>query len=136
MPKVNYKDENFDIDLDFGEEFENKIVNIFEGDGSIEVKTEDVKHPTKNWKVTGNIAIEYRNSGRKSGISITDAKWWIHILSDGENIEMAFIFPVETLKRKIRTFINDGTAVRTKGGVENRSSLILLPISELHKNHL
>ncbi len=33
---------NFDIDLDFGQVYEQKIKDLFEGDGSIEVKPEGV----------------------------------------------------------------------------------------------
>ena len=134
MPRTNYKEENFDIDLDFGHIFENKIVNIFEGDGSIEVKTEDVKNEI-NWKTSGNIAIEYRYKGVESGISMTNAKWWIHILSDGKEIEMAFIFPVDVLKKKIRTFLDKKIAKKARGGDNNNSSLVLLPISKLHKEY-
>jgi hypothetical protein len=51
---------NFDVDLDFGQIYEEKIKNLFEGDGRIEVKTErDI------WADTGNMAIEIRS--RKGG---------------------------------------------------------------------
>ena len=44
---------NFDIDLDVGLVHEDKVRNIFEGKGSIEVKTErDI------WTSTGNMVIE------------------------------------------------------------------------------
>ena len=57
---------NFDLDLNFGQIYEEKVRDIFEGDGSIEVKTErDI------WQKTGNIAIEIRYRGKPSGISST-----------------------------------------------------------------
>ena len=49
---------NFDLDLNFGQIYEEKVRDIFEGDGSIEVKTErDI------WQKTGNFAIEIRYRG-------------------------------------------------------------------------
>ena len=128
---MNYKDENFDIDLDFGEEFENKIVNIFEGDGSIEVKTEDVKHPTKNWKVTGNIAIEIRCKGKPSGLSTTGSSVWIHLLSKKGVIKGGFLFKVDELKGKIKKLHENGKLKMVMGGDDNASQMALLPIKEL-----
>ena len=62
----DYKKDKFDIDLDFGKVGEKAVEEMFEGDGSIEVKTErDI------WKTTGNIAIEIRYRGKLSGISTT-----------------------------------------------------------------
>ena len=49
---------NFDIDLDFGQVYEEKVRKLFEGKGGIEVKTE-----RDMWKRTGNIAIEVRYKG-------------------------------------------------------------------------
>ena len=56
--------------------YEEKIRNLFEGEGSIEVKTErDI------WADTGNAAIEIKSRGKPSGISTTEAKWWIHVFT-------------------------------------------------------
>jgi len=55
---------NFDIDLDFGKIYEEKVRKIFEGNGGIEVKTE-----RDMWKRTGNIAIEIKYKGVPSGLS-------------------------------------------------------------------
>ena len=53
----------FDIDLKFGQIYEEKIRKIFAG--KIEVKAErDI------WKRTGNIAIEVRCKGKPSGLSV------------------------------------------------------------------
>ena len=62
---------NFDIDLDFGQIYEEKIRKIFQGKGGIEVKTE-----RDMWKRTGNIAIEVRYKGYPSGLSSTNADWY------------------------------------------------------------
>ena len=62
-------------DLKFGEEYEKGLETLFKTKGKIEVKTERGK-----WIETGNIAIEIRCRGKKSGLSVTESDWWFHIL--------------------------------------------------------
>tara|TARA_R100000963_G_C4633655_1_gene98169 strand:+ start:542 stop:916 length:375 start_codon:yes stop_codon:yes gene_type:complete len=117
---------NFDLDLNFGQIYEEKVRDIFEGDGSIEVKTErDI------WQKTGNIAIEIRYRGKPSGISSTDAKWWIHILSNDNDIETALMFKVEKLKKKIKQMVMLGMAKVVIGGDNDNSEIVLLPIDKI-----
>ena len=117
---------NFDLDLNFGQIYEEKVRDIFEGAGSIEVKTErDI------WQKTGNIAIEIRYRGKPSGISSTDAKWWIHILSNDNDIETALMFKVEKLKKKIKQMVMLGMARIVVGGDNDNSEIVLLPIDKI-----
>ena len=117
---------NFDLDLNFGQIYEEKVRDIFEGDGSIEVKTErDI------WQKTGNIAIEIRYRGKPSGISSTDAKWWIHILSNDNDIETALMFKVEKLNKKIKQMVMLGMAKVVVGGDNDNSEIVLLPIDKI-----
>ena len=55
---VDYKKDKFDIDLDFGKVGEKVVEEMFEGDGTIEVKTE-----REIWKTSKNIAIALRDRG-------------------------------------------------------------------------
>ena len=119
----NYKEDNFDIDLDFGKVGEKAVEEMFEGDGKIEVKTE-----REIWKRTNNIAIEIRCRGKLSGISTTKAKTWIHMLSGGGG---GFIFPVEDLRKKIKKRQENGKLKLIMGGDDNAAQLALLPIKEL-----
>ena len=136
MPRTNYREKNYDIDLEYGEKGEDLICKIFEEDskveGSIEVKTE-----RGQWKDTGNIAIEIaKKQGDKviaSCLNITDAKWWIHILKSDDLMHYSLIFPVKVLKRKINIMLSDGRAKKTWGGDDNNSRLVLLPLEEIHK---
>jgi len=117
---------NFDVDLDFGQIYEEKIKNLFEGDGRIEVKTErDI------WKNTGNIAIEIRCSGKPSGLSTTESTAWIHLLAYNGHIEGGFIFKVDQLKDKIKNLQKEGNLKMVMGGDNNASQMVLLPIKEL-----
>ncbi|WP_292412854.1 hypothetical protein [Methylophaga sp.] len=113
----------FDIDLKFGEMFEDKVRELFEGDGSIEVKTE-----RSVWKKTGNIAIEIRFKGKPSGISTTDAKWWIHVLSENSEMVGAFIFKVEKLKERLKELRSHGKINKVFGGDDNQSEILLVPM--------
>ncbi len=131
MPLTNYKEKNFDIDLKFGNANEEVVRSIFEDKGSIEVKTERDK-----WVETGNIAIEIKYKGRPSGLSVTDAKWWIHVLSKDDKMKFSFIFPVSVLKRKVKHIISEKKGRLVMGGDDNLSLLALIPISEVIKNEL
>ena len=127
MPISNdYINDKFDLDLDFGKVGEKYIEEVFEGDGRIEVKTErDI------WATTGNIAIEVRCRGKLSGISTTDAKTWIHLLSLNDVIKGGFIIPVKELKAGIKQ-LQDSDEVRLDmGGDDDASQMVLVPINKL-----
>jgi len=113
----------FDLDLAYGQVFEDKLSGILQNE-KVEVKTErDI------WKVSGNIAIEYECRGKPSGIAITEAKWWAHILSDGDDIECIFMIPTEKLKSIARDHFKNNIM----GGDDNQSKMILVPIEEMMK---
>lgn len=117
---------DFDIDLKFGELFEQELKDIFTGKGKIEVKSERDK-----WKETGNIAIEIKQDDNISGLSITKADWWMHNLTINGNIVMSFMIPVDRLKNIVKQAVIDKKAVVCKGGDNNRFTLVLLPIRYL-----
>ena len=94
--------------------------------GSIEVKTE-----RGIWKKTGNIAVEISYRGNPSGISNTDAKWWIHVLNDDGVIDSAMIFDVATLRKKIKDMIKSGDARVITAGDRLDSEIVLIPIDKL-----
>ena len=131
MPKVDYKKNNFDIDLDFGMKGEDWVIKLFEGNEKIEVKTE-----RGLWKETGNIAIEITYKGKPSGLSTTEADTWIHLLEDNREIVGGFIIPVKILKQRIKNLYKDKEISIIKGGDDNNSSIALLPISEVFTKSL
>ena len=119
----------FEHDLDFGKMGEFWVDNLL-SNGTIEVKTErDI------WFNTGNIAIEIRGrDGKKSGISITEATTWIHLLSLNGAIEGGFIFKVSDLKERIKQLHESGDARLAMGGDDNATQMVLLPIDKLFKD--
>ena len=117
---------NFDIDLNFGQIYEEKIRELFEGEGSIEVKTErDI------WANTGNIAIEIRSRGKPSGLSITEAKWWIQVFTVDKDVKFMLMFRVDKLRKAVKYLYINELAPKINGGDDNTSELILVPISTL-----
>mgnify|MGYP003637097338 CR=1 FL=1 len=123
MPKVDYKKSNFDLDLKFGEMGEDYILRVFESGNKVEVKTErDI------WKKTGNIAIEIRFKGRKSGLSITDAETWCHILTYNGKVVGTIVVPVEFLKKRVKKLIKNKKAKIKFAGDNEESQVVLLPI--------
>lgn len=116
----------FDIDLKFGEEAEYSLANILSM-GKVEVKTErDI------WKRTGNIVIELKSRGKYSGLSVTEAEWWAHILSYKGKKESIILIPVEELKKRVKKLVKSGKATLTVGGDDDTSEIVLVPIKEIH----
>ena len=122
---IKVKTKKHDVDIPYGEYFEKKIDKMFH-DRDVEIKTE-----RNIWMNTGNIAIEVKQYGRPSGLSITKANYWIHLLADGKKIKGGFIFPVDELKQKVKEMIKSGDAVMKPGGDYMASLNVLMPINKL-----
>ena len=122
----NEVQQKFDHDLEFGKLGEDFVKNFQSENNKIEVKTErDI------WKTTGNIAIEIRCRGKKSGISVTEAQTWIHLLSYKNKFVGGFIFQTKYLKDKIVEMYENKTIKIVMGGDDNMSQMVLIPIKEL-----
>ena len=99
---------------------------MFSQKGKIEVKTEKGK-----WLETDNIAIEIRCRGKKSGLSITEADWWFHILTDNGKVKGMLCLPVDELKSICKALLMNKKAKRIMGGDDKQSEMILLPIKDV-----
>ena len=115
----------FDIDLKYGQIREEKLADILQNE-KVEVKTERDK-----WKETGNICIEFSCRGKPSGIAVTEAKWWVHVLANGDDTSCMLMFPTEKLKEIARKYYANGKIVN--GGDDNLSKMVLLPLKEIFK---
>lgn len=120
MTKVNNK---FDIDLKYGKKREDRLEKILK-EGKLEVKTE-----RDWWFKTGNIAIEIECNGKPSGIMVTKADYWVHILANGKKDYCRLIFDTKTIKKLTKKYI--GTL--RNGGDGWRSKFVLIPLSEIFK---
>ncbi len=115
-------DNRFDINLLEGKLSEDKWADL--------LKTVEFKKDYRAWE-TGNIAVEYMNNGKKSGISVTEAEYIAYVLVDKDQKENVAIFvKTEIFKAMCRKYVGDEKR-DVKGGDNYHSHLILLPVEEL-----
>ena len=130
MTSLN-KNNKFDVDLQFGQEGEQWLIWLGTDQAKVEVKTErDV------WATTGNAVFEYSSRGKPSGISVTQADYWLHIFKEKDTAVMAFMFRMLELKEFLRLVFKNPekyNAKLCKGGDDNTSNVILLPINQLYR---
>ena len=119
------KNSDFDLDLAYGEIYEEGLKVLLKSKGRIEVKTEREK-----WYDTGNMAVEIGLDGKKSGLSITRADWWFHIFAKEGKVKGMLCFPVGELKNICNGMIRSGKARKVMGGDGKKSEMLLLPIDE------
>jgi hypothetical protein len=94
----------------------------------LENKKIEVKTDARLSKKTGNAYIEYECRGKKSGISTTEADYWVFKLAD----ERAIVIGVEELKARVRELIRGGKArYGVKGGDNDLSLGVLVKIRDL-----
>ena len=112
---------NWDIDLAFGHIGEEKLYNIFKNE-KIEVKRDRAALST------GNMAIEFMQQGRPSGIAITKASYWCYIFHKNEEDVVYVIIPTERLKELARKEYKAGNI---KHCGDNNNVIVLVPVKEL-----
>jgi hypothetical protein len=117
------KDKRFDIDLAYGNIFEQKLLDMFKH-SKVEVKTE-----RDFWAKSGNIAIEHSSRNKPSGIMTTEADYWFHNLARGDELLATIVLPTDTL----RTYIGKAQPRTVSGGDNGTSSLYLINIERLFK---
>lgn len=112
----------FDLDLEFGKQWETTIDELFTGKKTIEVKTERDK-----WASTGNICIEVECYKKPSGINSTEADVWVHnLVNNGRHIA-SLVLPTPVLK-EVLSNVSSRTVM---GGDNNASKLVLISLCEL-----
>ena len=115
----------FDIDFDFGTQYEQSLANILKL-GKVEVKTERDK-----WNETRNIAIELSCNDSLSGLNTTEADYWAHILTLKGDVKGIILLPVERLKEIVKLSVHDGNGKITMGGDNDASEIALIPLKDL-----
>lgn len=125
------RNNKFDVDLQYGQDGERWLIWLGTDQAKVEVKTERDK-----WLETGNAVFEYSSRGKPSGFSVTEADYWLHIFKEKDRTAMAFIFNTIELKTFLRLVYKNPdkyNARLCKGGDDNTSDVILLPIAQLHR---
>ena len=117
--------EKFDLQLRRGLDAETDLGEIL-CDKRIELKTE-----SHIWEKTGNICVEIRNNGKRSGLAATEADHWVHELRDEQNRTLIYmILPMWRLRELAKRAWKEGR-VRENSGDGGRSTVILVPIDWL-----
>lgn len=135
--KIKYNDdEKFDIQLSqalvnerkLGAIFENakiEYVNLSQDRYKIELKTESWL-----WEKSGNLCIEYRHNGRRSGLAATQADFWVHELKRKDQTLVYIMIPVPHLIKLCHKYYGEGR-YRHNAGDDGKASVILIPIREV-----
>jgi len=113
---MNYNND-FKYDLKIGQVKEKELGDILNN------KTIEVKYDLKAL-ITKNVYVEYHSRGKLSGLSISEADFYCFCFGDTYHLIETII-----LKKRCRKYI--GTDRDKRGGDNNTSKGILLPISEL-----
>lgn len=114
---------------------EKRLAEVF-AFGTFDI-TMELKTETLLWEKTENLCIEYKYDGRPSGISTTEAGWWVHqlgrdnIVDDIDTVGY-FLVPMERMKALARQAIREGRCHK-KAGDGGKSQVALVRIKDLWK---
>ena len=112
---------DFITDLDYGKASEKTIAGIL----GLSSKEFEVKTERNWWTKTGNIAIELEYKGKPSGLNITEATYWVHVLQEADEPFCFVIIPVKKLKILVNKLIKSGEEPRMVGDGNNSKCLIV-----------
>ena len=124
---------NFDFasDLKFGQQSENDISDFLDvlSDGSFEVKTDRYRNGRMFVETDQNPKglqdQDNKSIWKKSGINVTEAKWWVYVFSPKQGF---VIVDVDRLKRYLRLNkdkFNESTKTSVGGGNPARGFLLM-----------
>ena len=141
----NMKDQQFKENIAFGNIYEKKAVDYFQYDDfKIEegkVSTHDIVFTKDNKEIkvevksdrmaykTGNICIEVESNGVLSGISVTEAHYWLYFVINPNGENTIYKFSIDKLWELTNRFINNYRF----GGYKKLSKMVLVPTTLLHE---
>jgi hypothetical protein len=121
------KDNKFDLQLEQALIDERRLAEIFE---NAKLEKVELKSEQWQWEQTGNICIEFRRSGKPSGIAVTEADTWVHHLKRDGRTLMHMMIPMERMKELCRDAYRRGD-YRLGCGDGNLSDVVLLRLRDL-----
>jgi hypothetical protein len=128
--KVSFNsDRKFDLQLSQALINERRLGEIFE---AAKIEKIELKSETFQWEKTGNICIEYKCRGGPSGISTTEADYWVHELKRDDQTLVYLMFPMARLKDLCREAIRSGRC-RSNAGDRGEFDVVILPLREILK---
>ena len=124
LNEMNYCND-LKYDLKVGNLAEKNLNKLLSGK-NIEVKLD-------RWtQVTGNIAVEYMNRGKLSGISTSKADFWCFVIEIKGSQDLMVMVETNKLREVARRYYDVGMTKRI--GDNNMSDAVLIPLSELHSS--
>ncbi len=114
----------FDVDLEFGKQWEEHRDEMFSGAKTCEVKTERKRRTS-----TGNICIEIESYGKPSGLTSTEAEVWVHNLVKDNELCCSLMFKTD----KLRATVEKMKPYEVMGGDNKASKMYLVSIAKLLK---
>jgi hypothetical protein len=112
----------FDIQLAAALINERKLAWLF---GDAKLTKVELKSESWLWERSGNIAIEYASRGKLSGISTTEADFWVHELKRDDETLCYLMFPIDRLRELVADARLAGH-VRTFAGDDSMQELALI----------
>jgi hypothetical protein len=114
----------FDVDLEFGQHWEQHIDDLFNGAKTVEIKTE-----RDQWSKTGNFVIEHESYNKPSGINATESDIWVqNFVKDGE-----LVFSLMFNTDKLKEILEELPKKFVYGGDNRASRLQLVGLQRLIK---
>jgi len=113
---------DWDIDLEFGEDSEQRIKEMLSNGDKLEIKTERDK-----WYDSGNIYVEIESRGKPSGLQTTKADYWVINLNKNNKDYCKLFFEIEDFKKITHKYRYN----LVNGGDNGTSKGYLIPIKEL-----
>ena len=141
FPLDKWRKPDWKADKEFGEDGQQWIEDAFENNnGKTEIKTErdDGDGNFKQWKQTGNIAIEYANDkGELTGLWKPGISIWVHTLSEKHGdgyrpVQSYMYYDIPKLKRFMIWLVDKKIAYKPKSHPKN-AKIIVVPIKALEK---
>ena len=123
----------FDLDLKFGQAGEQWLRMLGTPDSGIRI---EVKTERDQWATTGNVVFEYACRGKPSGVSTTEAEFWVQLLSKDGVVVGMMGWPTMQLKAFLRNVIQNPGAYGARivnGGDDRASEMVVIPLAQMHK---
>ena len=113
---------DFRYDLKRGQQAERWFAGLLTGD-TIECKRDFKAHKT------GRVFVEFECRGKPSGISTSEAEYWVYIYGPDETDLRAILLSTFLLREKVRSLIADKKVIT--GGDQNLSKGVLIALGDL-----
>ena len=139
------KDQQFKENIAFGNIYEKKAVEYFDHDDfKIEegkVSSHDIVFTKNNTEIkvevksdrlaykTGNLCIEIESNSILSGLSVTQADFWLYFVINPNGENTIYKIPIDILWELTNRFINNYRF----GGYKRLSKMVLIPTMLLHE---